>query len=54
MAANVPGKTRENDPSISAPCTHGGDPEGILGSWLQDGPDSAAAVISGLNQCIED
>lgn len=38
IPACAPGKAAEDGPRIRGPTTHVGEPDGILGSWLEPGP----------------
>lgn len=45
LSANVPGRAAEHGPSSWGPSSHMGDPDGLLGSWLQSDPAPAIAAI---------
>ena len=50
LPANVSGEAAEGDPSAWAPVIHMGDPDGVLGFWLQSGTELAIVVIFRVNQ----
>lgn len=50
LSVNVPGKASEDGLSSWVPVTHVEDVNKILGSQLQPGPATTAALIWGVNQ----
>lgn len=51
---NAPGKAAHDGPSVWAPVTHVGGPDGAPGSWLQPGSYLAFEASWGVKQQTED
>lgn len=50
--ANSSRKTAEDNPSAWVPNTHVEDPDGVAGSWLQDGPVPVTVAVWGAKQLM--